>query len=130
MPETEDESSAPTDFQEFSALLINGQRIADETKKSHFFTWRGYKACVSSEIPKFSTRELNRRYQLAMKSIKEGGNNKTYFNTTEMTSASGRSSSSSSSSRGSSSSISSDQPLSQEFSQELTQIPATQMQGN
>ena len=69
VPETGDESNTPTEFQEFSNLLLNAQRIADDSKKAHFFTWKGYKACVSSELPKFTTVELSRRYKLAMKSI-------------------------------------------------------------
>lgn len=119
MPETEDESNTPTDYVEFSNLLLNGQRSADEAGKSYFFTWRGYRACVASGLPKLTTRELNRRYKLAIDCINKEGK---YFETTQM-STSGRSSSSSSA--GSSSILSSE---SQE--QELTQIPATQLPGN
>ena len=70
MPETEDESTSP-EFNEFSKLLLNGQKIADETKKSYFFIWRGYKACISSQLPKLSHKELDRRFKLAMDSIKK-----------------------------------------------------------
>ena len=69
VPETEDESSS--DFHEFKNLLLNGQQIADETKKNHYFVWKGYTACVSSEIPKLSTVELQRRFNLAMESIQK-----------------------------------------------------------
>ena len=123
VPETEDEGSTPPDFQEFSNMLLNAQRAADAEKKSQFFTWKGYKACVSSEIPKFTTRELSRRYKLALECIKKAENNE-FFKTTQMSSASGRSSSSSG---GSSSSISLEDV---QHSQELSQIPATQLQGN
>lgn len=33
--------------------------------------WRGYKACVSSQQPKLNSIELARRYNLAIKSIKQ-----------------------------------------------------------
>ena len=68
VPDTEDEGPK-TDFQEFSKLLINGQQIADKSKKSHVFEWRGYKACISSQLPKLSSFELERRFKLAMDSI-------------------------------------------------------------
>ena len=127
MPETEDESARPTDFQEFTTLLLNGQRIADKSGKAHFFTWRGYQGCVSSEIPRFTTKEITRRYKLAMESIEKRGVKKEFFETTKMSSASGRSSSSSSA--GSSSTFFSEDPQHQSQSQELTQIPATQLPG-
>lgn len=127
MPETDDESSSPPEFQEFSNLLINAQRIADKTGKSHFFTWKGYHACVSSEIPKFTTSELHRRYKLAMQSIKKGQPD--FFTSTQMSSASGRSSSSSSSSSRESTSILSEENQPSSSSQELTQIPETQLPG-
>ena len=50
---------------------MNGQRIADETNKSYIFMWRGYKACISSQLPKLSSVELQRRYKLAMEFIKK-----------------------------------------------------------
>ena len=59
------------DFNEFSKLLLNGQQVADETNKMYTFVWRGYKACVSSQQPKFNAHEVNRRFQLAMKCIGE-----------------------------------------------------------
>ena len=50
---------------------MEGQRIADSTKKSYFFEWRGYKACISSQLPKLSIHEVNRRFELAMQSIQK-----------------------------------------------------------
>lgn len=52
--------------------MVQAQRIADENKKTHMFVWRGYKACVSSQIPKLTTQELKRRFNLAMKSVQDG----------------------------------------------------------
>lgn len=123
VPETEDESTAPPDFLEFSDLLISGQRIADETKKTHFFTWKGYKACISSELPKFTTKELSRRFKLAMASIQKEGN-KEFFESSQMSSSGRSTSSSSSCSRGSSSLLSDD------VSTEVTQVPETQLPGD
>ena len=72
VPETEDdESTNQSEFNEFSKLLLNGQRVADDTGKSYTFVWRGYKACVSSKLGKLTTHELRRRFQLAMKFISE-----------------------------------------------------------
>lgn len=70
VPETEDEGSS-SDFNEFSKLLLKGQLVANETRKMYTFTWRGYKACVSSKLPKLSHTELKRRFNLAMKSIQD-----------------------------------------------------------
>ena len=39
--------------------------------KSHFFVWRGYKACISSQLPKLSSNELERRFKLAKDSIEK-----------------------------------------------------------
>lgn len=117
MPDTEDESNADAtpEFQEFSKLLLNGQTVADQTKKAFFFTWRGYRACISSELPKFSAIELKRRFDLAMKSI---GGGKEFFQSRPL-SSSGRSSSSSSGQSSSS--------MNSEEQHELTQIPETQL---
>lgn len=123
VPETEDESNSP-DYKEFCKLLKDGLQTARETQKTHFFEWRGYKACVSSQLPDFSRTELNRRYQLAIKSL--ANNEQSFFETTPMSSASARSTSSSS--QGSQASQASS-IISEEGSQELTQIPATQLQG-
>ena len=70
MPETEDESANPA-LVEFLKLLLNGQRVADDTKKTYTFVWRGYRACVSSQLPKMTSYEIKRRFDLAMKSINE-----------------------------------------------------------
>ena len=51
VPETEDESTSRSDYAEFSKLLLDGQKIAIESGKTHIFTWRGYKACISNQIP-------------------------------------------------------------------------------
>ena len=124
VPETEDESNSPSEFQEFSNMLINAQKVADKAGKAHFFTWKGYRACVASQLPKFNTIELSRRYKLAIQCLK--ADKKEFFESSQLSSASGRSSSSSSSSSKGSLSILSDEPP---LSQELTQIPATQLQG-
>ena len=68
VPETDDEKS---DYHEFCKLLINGQRIANDTKKSYVFLWKGYKACISSQLPKLSSHEMERRFKLAMDSIRK-----------------------------------------------------------
>lgn len=60
---------------EFSKLLLNGQRVANDTKKTYTFMWRGYKACVSSQIPKITTIEMKRRFELALKFINDNQNN-------------------------------------------------------
>ena len=70
MPDTEDETK-PNDYKEFCNLLLNGQRIADDTERTYTFIWRGYKACISSQLPKLSSIELNRRFQLAVQSIQK-----------------------------------------------------------
>ena len=70
VPETEDENS-PQEYKEFCKLLLDGQAIADNSGRTHIFIWRGYKACVSSQIPKLTTTELKRRYELAMQFIKK-----------------------------------------------------------
>ena len=135
VPETEDEKS---DFNEFAKLLQNGQRIADETKKTNFFMWRGYRACISSGLPKLSAIELDRRYKLAMDSINKSAKTETEASSSQTApgtapsqvedgfkkpyqppSSSSCQSSSSSSGRLSSQSILSD-------SEEITQIPETQ----
>ena len=103
------------------------------------FIWRGYKACVSSNLPKMSTRELGRRFDLAMESIKKMEKEReedVFFQPTQPTqsstiparqavssSSSGTQHSSSSSSRSSSQTLESEEP---------TQIPETQfdMGGN
>lgn len=69
VPDTEDESANLPEFNEFSKLLLNGQRIADDTNRTYTFIWRGYKACVASNQPKLNVHELKRRFDLAMKSI-------------------------------------------------------------
>lgn len=132
-PDTEDEKSG-SDFQEFSKLLVNGQRVANDTNKSYIFMWRGYKACISSNLPKLLSHELNWRYKLATEAISklpkepesEPSKNPEVFrkpsppnHSTSSTSVQ----SSSSSSRGSSQSILSDL-------EEPTQIPETQFDGN
>lgn len=71
VPDDTEDDCPKTDFQEFCKLLNNAKRIADETKKSHFFIWRGYKAYISSQLPKLSSHELERRFKLAMDSINE-----------------------------------------------------------
>ena len=121
MPETEDETGSP-DFNEFSKLLINGQKIADDTKKSYIFIWRGYKACISSQLPKLTSTELDRRFKLAMDSIKKQSEASTQIFKKPSSPISSSGPSSSLSSRGSSDSISSEEP---------SQIPETQfdMQG-
>lgn len=68
-PETDDETNAP-EYKEFCDLLMNGQKIADKTRKTHFFTWRGYRACISSQLPRLSKPEINRRFKLAMETIR------------------------------------------------------------
>lgn len=68
VPETEDEGSPP-EYQEFCNILLNSQKIANETQKAHVFIWRGYKGCVSSQIPKLTVPEMKRRFNLAMESI-------------------------------------------------------------
>lgn len=115
MPETEDESSSP-DFNEFSKLLLNAQQIANDTGGKYVFIWRGYRACVSANIPKFSHTELERRFKLAMNYINSESEAKTQLVKKVSSSASGPSSSFSS--RGSSSSLSSEDP---------SQIPETQL---
>lgn len=74
VPETEDEACR-SDYNEFTKLLISGKRVADETKRTFSFIWRGYKACISHQVPKLTTFELERRFKLAMdfihKSAKE-----------------------------------------------------------
>ena len=109
VPETEDESASP-EFNEFSKLLTDGQRIADETKKSHFFTWRGYKGCISSQIPRLNFREIKRQFDLAMESLKQQER-------------SSQSSTASAQSSSSSCRVSSESIQSQE---EITQVPETQ----
>lgn len=74
VPETEDEGASSPDFIEFSTLLANGQRIANDTNKTYTFIWRGYKACVSSQLPNMTTFEMKRRFSLAMQSIEENNN--------------------------------------------------------
>lgn len=37
------------------------------------FTWRGYKACISSGLPQLNGRELRRRFDLAFQSIMKLG---------------------------------------------------------
>lgn len=70
--ETEDEGiNGSPDFQEFSKLLLNGQTIADKTERTYMFIWRGYKACVSSQLAKLTSHELKRRFNLAMESIEK-----------------------------------------------------------
>ena len=68
MPDTEDEGRSP-DYNEFSKLICNAQQIADDTKKAYVFMWRGYKACISSQLPKLTSFEIDRRFSLAMDSI-------------------------------------------------------------
>lgn len=77
-PETEDET-AGSDYQEFSKLLLNGQRVANDTKKSYVFMWRGYRACISSQLPKLSSIEITRRFKLAMDFINKTEEVNTYF---------------------------------------------------
>lgn len=141
MPDTEDESVDP-DYKEFCQMLLDGQRRADDLKRSYFFTWRGYKACISNQIPKLTTTELKRRFNLAMQYIKkkeeEEGEGEQFFYPTQKSenpqkeifrapeqsassSSSGSQQSSSSSLRGSSDSLLSEEP---------TQIPETQFQMN
>lgn len=70
--ETEDDTSSEMkDLNEFTNLLLNGQRVADETKKTYTFMWRGYKACISSQLPKLSPHEIKRRFNLAIKFINQ-----------------------------------------------------------
>ena len=76
VPETEDESNNSADYNEFSKLLLNGQKIADETERTYMFMWRGYRACVSSQLPMFSSHELKRRFNLAMESIQDASKKK------------------------------------------------------
>ena len=38
------------------------------------FFWRGYRACVKSNIPKLTTHELRRRFDLAKKILAENSN--------------------------------------------------------
>ena len=49
--ETEDEGNSP-EYKEFCNLLLDGQKIANRTDRTHVFIWRGYKACISSKVPK------------------------------------------------------------------------------
>lgn len=128
VPETDDESTTPM-YREFTQLLLDGQKIADDTKRTHVFVWRGYKGCISSQIPKLTSFELKRRYNLAMEFIekkeKEDGND--FFQPTqgESSDATNNPASSSSSARlSSSSNVSSDYVI----SQDITQIPETQFQ--
>ena len=130
VPDTDDEKS---DFQEFSKLLLNGQKIADDTKKTYVFMWRGYKACISGQLPKLSSYELERRYKLAMESIqkmkvdKEAATQETSEGLSSQLFKKPIPLSSSSSSMQSSSS--SDRPSSQSLlceTDEVTQIPETQ----
>lgn len=62
-------------FNEFSKLLVDGQKIANDTGRTHLFIWRGYKACISSQLPKLSNHEIKRRFDLAMQSIKKDEEN-------------------------------------------------------
>lgn len=72
VPETEDEGSINSpEYREFCKLLLNGQEVANQTKKTYTFMWRGYKACISSQLPKLSASELERRYKLAISFIKK-----------------------------------------------------------
>ena len=121
--ETEDESSPP-EFKEFSKLLLDGQKTANETKRTYMFTWRGYKACISSQLPKLNNHELRRRFDLAMQSIKKGETTESFkkpFNLSQTSSSGSQPQSSSQNSSYSSSRISSE-------SDEPTQIPETQIQ--
>ena len=84
--------------------------------------WRGYKACISSQLPKLSSFELERRFKLAMESISKMSEGEHVFkkpSQVSSSSSSGSAQSSSSSSRASSQSIQSDH-------EETTQIPETQ----
>ena len=124
-------SSNDQDYIEFTELLKNGQEIADKTKRSYVFVWRGYKACISSQLPKLTTYEMKRRFNLAMDSIKklrEKEDDDVFFNPTQdrlktpsnltpVSSSSSAAQSSSSSSQASQDSITSEEP---------TQIPETQ----
>ena len=74
VPETEDdESTKEPELKEFTKLLLNGQRVADDTGKTYKFMWRGYRACVSCNLPKLTANEIRRRFNLAMKNIAEDG---------------------------------------------------------
>ena len=131
VPDTEDEGS-PNDLKEFTKLLLDGQKIANDSRKTHFFVWRGYKGCISSELPKLNKHAILRRFHLAKSFLQS--DKQEFFQSSQM-SSSGRSSSSSSS-RGSSSSIQSDdRQVSQnlddnQLSQDVTQVPETQTEGN
>ena len=136
VPDTEDENgNGDPAYKEFSKLLLDGQAKADLEKKCYFFTWRGYRACIASQIPKLTHHELKRRFQLAMQHItkKEDDDGEIFFYpsqnasipnkptlppTKESYTSSGSQNSSSSSFRGTSDSLSS----------EPTQIPETQFQ--
>lgn len=116
VPDTEDETAGATDeFKEFSKLLYNGQKVADETGKTYTFMWQGYRACVSSQLAKLTSFEVKRRFDLAMKFIKSGQSNEDCFKIPKATSS------------GQSSSISSNKAASGPIeSEEPTQIPDTQ----
>lgn len=118
VPDTEDEGNS-TYFNEFSKLLLNGQSVADDTKRPYVFYWRGYKACISSNLPKLNIHEMRRRFKLAMIYVKENSSLDVEFK--KPISKQQPQSKSSSSSR---------IPLNS--SQEVTQIPDTQfeMEGN
>lgn len=131
VPDTEDDSGS-SDFKEFTNLLLSGQKIANDTGKSHFFVWKGYKACISSQLPKLSTHEITRRFNLAMESIKKSDNEEQLFrpsrnvenidNDVKKAAISVSSSASGQSSSYSSSRTSTDSLI----SDDLTQIPETQ----
>ena len=127
VPDTEDETSKPpqSDFQEFSKLLQKGQLVANETKKTHTFVWRGYKACISSQLPKLSSFELERRFKLAMDFINKGTDACQSSQTEVFKVPIQISSSSASGQSSSSSSLVSSQSLQSDL-EEPTQIPETQ----
>lgn len=92
------------------------------------FTWRGYKACISSQLPKLNNHELKRRFQLAMQTIKKMNNgdveacDRDVFKKPERQSSSSGSQPQSSQQSSYSSSI-----QSSEIDDEVTQIPETQI---
>lgn len=87
------------------------------------FVWRGYKACISCNLPKLNSHELNRRFDLAMEFLQKEGAKEISFKKPNVPSSSASAQSSSSSSRASSESIHS------ENVEEKTQIPETQYDG-
>ena len=90
---------------------MNGQVVANETNRTYIFLWRGYKACISSQLPKLSNTEVRRRFKLAMKFLKDNPESTTFKKPISQPLPP--------------SSSSTQIPLE---SQELTQIPETQFQ--